>query len=218
MPSSSSRKIAAANGFGRSSLTVVEAWVIYRVGYPVPPDMHLPSSGGWRMSVNGVGVPPPPPGTELWRDAIRAWLARLTAEEWADPTWVATRNDAWWVDYFQAQHDVEMNIPAGLIFRGVPRRTLEHVGGGIQNGASRLEMPSLPPPSPTPTARWQPRRTYSSSSNSSSSGPARSTPSSLHHAAPYTVPKRDVKEELKFATPPVIPRRGGNNVSVISQV
>jgi hypothetical protein len=35
-----------------------------------------------------------------------------------------------------------------------------------------LEMPSSSPPSPTPATRWQPTRTYSSSSNSCSSGPA----------------------------------------------
>ncbi|KAK1680028.1 hypothetical protein QYE76_040876 [Lolium multiflorum] len=40
------------------SLTVVEAWALYRAGYPVPPGMRLPSNGGWRMAVNGVGVQP----------------------------------------------------------------------------------------------------------------------------------------------------------------
>jgi hypothetical protein len=46
------------------------------------------------MAVNVVGVPPSPPGTECWRDAIRAQRAKLTAEERADPTWAATGNDA----------------------------------------------------------------------------------------------------------------------------
>jgi hypothetical protein len=82
-----SLKIAAANGFGRSSLTVVEAWVIYRVGYPVPPDMHLPSNGRWRMAINNIGVPPPlARGTDRWRDSIRARRSALTADEQADPT------------------------------------------------------------------------------------------------------------------------------------
>jgi hypothetical protein len=79
---------------------VAEACALYRTGYPVPPDMRLPSSGGWRMAVNGVGVPPPSQGTERWRDAIRTPRARLTAEEQADPTWGPTGNDDWWADYF----------------------------------------------------------------------------------------------------------------------
>jgi hypothetical protein len=60
--------------------------------------------------------------------------------------------------------------------------------------------------------RWK-LAVYSSSSNSSSSGSARSAPSSSHRAAPCTVPKREVKEEPEFATPPVNPRRDGNIVS-----
>ncbi|KAK1666301.1 hypothetical protein QYE76_054460 [Lolium multiflorum] len=57
-----------------------------RAGYLVPQNMRLPSSGGWRMVVNDVGVPPPPHGMERWRDAIRTREAHLTAEERADPT------------------------------------------------------------------------------------------------------------------------------------
>ncbi|KAK1696766.1 hypothetical protein QYE76_013463 [Lolium multiflorum] len=101
----------------RGSLTVAEAWALYRAGYPVPPDMRLPSSGGWRMAVNGIGVPPPPPGTDRWRDAIRARRSGLTADERADMTWAANGNDAWWVAYFQAQYDMEMNNTASLVGR-----------------------------------------------------------------------------------------------------
>jgi hypothetical protein len=83
----SSRKIAAANNFGRGSLTVKEAWALYRPGYPVPPDMRLPSSGGWKMAVNGIGVPlPPSPGIERWMDAIRPRRSALDADERVDPT------------------------------------------------------------------------------------------------------------------------------------
>jgi hypothetical protein len=58
--------------------------------------MRLPSSGSWKMAVNGIGVPPPPtPGTERWKDAIRARRAELDAEDRADPTWAAKNNDAW---------------------------------------------------------------------------------------------------------------------------
>ena len=85
--SSSSSRVTAENGFDRGSLTVAEVWALYHVGYPIPPDMRLPSSGGWRMAVNGIGIPPPPsPGTECWRDSIRARRSALTADERADPT------------------------------------------------------------------------------------------------------------------------------------
>jgi hypothetical protein len=66
---------------------VAEAWAMYRAGYPVPPDMRLPSNSGWKMAVNSVGVPTPPrEGAERWKKMIRARRARLTAEERADPT------------------------------------------------------------------------------------------------------------------------------------
>ena len=114
--SSSSRKIARTNGFGRGSLTVPQAWALYRAGYPVPPDMRLPSSGGWRMAVNGIGVPPPLSlGMERWRDAIRARRSALNAVERSDPTWAATGNDSWWIAYFQAQYDMEMHNTTGLV-------------------------------------------------------------------------------------------------------
>jgi hypothetical protein len=69
--------------------------------------MRLPSSGGWRIAVNSVGVPPPQ-GTNRWRGTIRTRRARLTDEERADPTWEPTGNDAWWADYFHAQNETEM--------------------------------------------------------------------------------------------------------------
>ncbi|KAK1605607.1 hypothetical protein QYE76_029280 [Lolium multiflorum] len=183
--------------------------------------MRLPSSSGWKMAMNGIGVPPPKPGTDQWRDDIKARRAQLTADKRLDPTWTAN-NDDWWKTYFKAKYDVEMHITHGLVggpnswnkdsralFWGVPGRTLENVIRGIRNGAPRLETPSSPPPSPRggPT-QWQPRRTtYSSSSNSSSSGPARSTPSSSYRSAPYSVPKREVKEE---PATPINTRRGGS--------
>ncbi|KAK1607747.1 hypothetical protein QYE76_031420 [Lolium multiflorum] len=109
-----------------------------------------------------------------------------------------------------AQHRQPRRRPQQLeregraLFWGVPGRTLDNVIRGIRNGAPRLEMPSSPPPSP----QWQPRRTtYSSSSHSSSSGPTRSTPSSSYRSAPYTIPRREVKEE---PATPVNTRRGGS--------
>jgi hypothetical protein len=44
------------------------------------------------MAINGIVVPPPP-GTEKWRDAIRAQRMCFRAEERADPTWAPTSND-----------------------------------------------------------------------------------------------------------------------------
>ena len=35
---------AAKNGFGRRSLRLHEAWALYHVGYPCPPDMRVPSA------------------------------------------------------------------------------------------------------------------------------------------------------------------------------
>lgn len=61
--SSSRKSVLAANGFGRGSFTVAEAWALYHTRYPVPPDMRLPSSGGWRMAVNKICVPPLAAGT-----------------------------------------------------------------------------------------------------------------------------------------------------------
>jgi hypothetical protein len=55
LPMSSSHKNVAAKGFGHGCLMVAEAWELYHAGYLVPPDMCVPSSGGWRMAVNGVG-------------------------------------------------------------------------------------------------------------------------------------------------------------------
>jgi hypothetical protein len=102
--SSSRRNILAANGFGRGSLTVAKAWALYEARYPVPPDMHLPGGGAWKMAVNGIGIPPAPmPGTELWFQEIRDQRRRLQPEELSDPTWAATDNNAWWVDFFQAR-------------------------------------------------------------------------------------------------------------------
>ncbi|KAK1608765.1 hypothetical protein QYE76_032438 [Lolium multiflorum] len=89
----SRKNILAANGFGRGSLTVAEAWALYRARYPVPPGVRLPSNGGWRMPVNGIGVPLLLLGTDRWRDAIRTQCARLSAEERADPTCTPTGND-----------------------------------------------------------------------------------------------------------------------------
>jgi hypothetical protein len=89
------------------------------------------------MAVNGIGVPPPlSPGTDPWRDVIRAQrsgLTGVTADERADPTWAATGNDAWWVTYFQAQYNIGRNNNAGL----VGRRNTWNREGASSSGAFR---------------------------------------------------------------------------------
>jgi hypothetical protein len=54
---------AANNGFGRCSLHQWEGRLLYTVGYSAPPDFLAP--GGWRLSVGGIPIPPPPQGTAL---------------------------------------------------------------------------------------------------------------------------------------------------------
>ncbi|KAK1610388.1 hypothetical protein QYE76_034061 [Lolium multiflorum] len=135
-----------------------------------------------KMAVNGIGVPPPPkPGMDQWRDAIKARRAQITAEERLDPTWAVDDNDAWWTTYFKAKYDVEMYNTDNL------------VGPNSWNKDGRALF-------------WGPRRT-TFVLLASSSGPARSTPSSSYRSAPYTVPKREVKEE---PATPVNTRRGGS--------
>jgi hypothetical protein len=78
--------------------------------------MLLSSSGGWKMAVNGVGIPSAPtPGTEWWREDI--WLHRrsLSEEERADPTWRVSGNDGWWVQFFNARRDAELQSTEWLI-------------------------------------------------------------------------------------------------------
>ena len=62
----SSRKRAAANGFGTRSLTIEQAWLLYRERYPAPSDNRVPSNGWW-MAPNVIPVPPVSlPGTTSW--------------------------------------------------------------------------------------------------------------------------------------------------------
>jgi hypothetical protein len=99
--SSSHQNVLAANGFRRNKLTVAEAWSLYGARHKVP---RPPSSGGWKMAVNGIGIlPAPTPGTNRWRDEIRAQRRRLRLDERVNPTWAATDNDTWWVNFFNAR-------------------------------------------------------------------------------------------------------------------
>jgi hypothetical protein len=48
------------NGFGRGSLTITKGWALHKSRCPVSPDMRPPSSGGWKIVVNTVGIPSAP--------------------------------------------------------------------------------------------------------------------------------------------------------------
>jgi hypothetical protein len=49
---------------------------MYEAWYHVLPNMRMPRSGGWKMAVNGIFIPPEPtPGMNRWRDEIRAHAA-----------------------------------------------------------------------------------------------------------------------------------------------
>ncbi|KAK1631151.1 hypothetical protein QYE76_005466 [Lolium multiflorum] len=76
----------------------------------------------------------------------------LSPEERADPTWAASNNDTWRVDFFTVCRNEEPPSVDGLIapltswnkdehahFSGVPRRTLSVVLNGILNGAQMLD-------------------------------------------------------------------------------
>jgi hypothetical protein len=62
-----------------------------------------------RRCINEVEIPPTStPGGELWHEEIWKHRCSLSEEERTDPTWRASYNDAWWVQFFKAWQDVEM--------------------------------------------------------------------------------------------------------------
>jgi hypothetical protein len=66
------------------------------------------------MAVNNIDIPPAPtPGTERWREDIWPHRRNLILEERADPTWRATGNDAWWVEFFNARRKEELRNTKG---------------------------------------------------------------------------------------------------------
>ena len=67
---------AAANGFTRHSLTVGEAWTLYRNRYMAPPDMRCP--GTWRLSAGGIPIPPVPQGARRRREIAAHFYNVLT--------------------------------------------------------------------------------------------------------------------------------------------
>ena len=91
---------AAANGWGRRHVRKYEAWALYRVGYPCPPDMRVPSVAAgqprWQLSAGGIPVPPVPTGEAEFRHAIDEVRGGLTPDQAAQPRWREEGNDAFW--------------------------------------------------------------------------------------------------------------------------
>jgi hypothetical protein len=83
---------AANNGFGRRSLHQWEGRLLYVAGYPAPPDFCAP--GGWRLSVGGVPIPPPPQGAAL-DAAIDEILEGMSDEQRADPRFYPDNYPVW---------------------------------------------------------------------------------------------------------------------------
>jgi hypothetical protein len=82
---------AANNGFGWRSLHQWEGRLLYMAGYPAPPDFRAP--GGWRLSVGGVPIPPPPVGDAL-DTTIDDVIVTLSDEQRAEPRFFPDNYDA----------------------------------------------------------------------------------------------------------------------------
>ena len=86
----------AVNGFGRRSLHEWEAYLLFEVNKPAPPDMRAP--GRWKLSAGGVPIPPLPdvtvPANYLADEVARMW-ASLTEEQRALPQYAAGNHEAW---------------------------------------------------------------------------------------------------------------------------
>jgi hypothetical protein len=95
---------AANNGFGWCSLHQWEGRLLYLAGYPVPPDFRAP--GGWRLSVGGVPIPPPPMGDAL-EAAIDEVLETLSDEQRAEPRFFPDNYPAW-NEFFRRRYEREL--------------------------------------------------------------------------------------------------------------
>jgi hypothetical protein len=96
---------AANNDFGRRSLHQWEGRLLYMAGYPAPPDFHAP--GGWRVSVGGVPIPPPPVGGDAPDSAIDAVIETLSDEQRAEPRFFLD-NYVTWNDFFRHRYEREL--------------------------------------------------------------------------------------------------------------
>jgi hypothetical protein len=173
---------AMNNGFGRRSLHQWEGRLLHAAGYMAPPDFWAP--GGWRLSVGGIPISPPPMRAAL-DAAIDEVLETMSDEQRADPRFYPDNREAW-TAFFRRCYERELAAydgpsppPARNNAAGRRRwwsaagRTLEFVLEHIERGNDPvLEMP--PAPRPTLSRRrgssWMTRRMASGSSGSASSG------------------------------------------------
>jgi hypothetical protein len=146
---------ATNNDFGRRSLHQWEGRLLHVAGYMAPPDFRAP--GGWRLSADGIPIPPPPTGAAL-DAAIDKVLKTMSDKQRADPRFYPDNREAL-TAFFRRRYERELAAydgPPPLPARNnaigrrrwwsAPGRTLEFVLDHIERGNDpALEMP---PPRP----------------------------------------------------------------------
>jgi hypothetical protein len=199
---------AVNNGFGRRSLHQGKGRLLYMAGYLTLPDFCAP--GGWRLSAEGVPIPPPPVGASL--DAtIDEVLETLSDEQHVElrffPDNYPACNKFFWRRYERelAAYDGLPPPPARNNTAG-RRRWLSALGRTLKNVLAYIEggnypvLGMLPPQVPSLSRRhgslWMPRWMASCSSGSASRSASRSSGSASR--------SRTVKKD----PPSALPNRG----------
>jgi hypothetical protein len=200
---------ATNNGFGRRSLHQWEGRLLHPAGYMASPDFRAP--GGWRLSADGIPIPPPPMGAAL-DAAIDEVLETMSDKHRADPRF-RRRYECELAAYDSPPPPPARNNAAGRRrWWSAPGRTLEFVLDHIERGNDpALEMP---PPRPRPTlsrrrgSSWMPRRMASGSFGSASSGSATRSGSRSSASTPRTV-KQEPASAPRFNSGVLVIREGG---------
>ena len=86
---------AAANGFSRRSLHKWEIHLLLEANVSAPPDMR--AAGRWRLSAEGVPIPPLPDVTrpDYFNDEVERVRASLMEKQLALPEYAARNHEAW---------------------------------------------------------------------------------------------------------------------------